>query len=156
MMHIRGHTSDYDGWAVRRRDRLVRTQDVLPYFQKLENQEDDTTPTAGHGGPLPLTNAGKHDPNPTSQAFIDACLELGYPATDDFNGPNMEGAGWHHINVVDGKRFAAYAGVPRAGAPPPEPDLRDRRARRRRGCSSRTAGAPASSTSRTAASTARR
>ena len=57
---------------------------------------------------LPLTNAGLHDPNPTSRAFIDACIELGYPPTDDFNGPNMIGAGWHHINVVDGKRFAAY------------------------------------------------
>ncbi len=107
MMHIRGHTSDYDGWAA---DGATgwSYQDVLPYFQKLENQEDTTSPWAGHGGPLPLTNAGKHDPNPTSQAFIDACLELGYPATDDFNGPTMEGAGWHHINVVDGKRFAAY------------------------------------------------
>ena len=48
-----------------------------------------------------------HNPNPTSRAFIDACLELGFPPTDDFNGPNMEGAGWHHINVKDGKRHAA-------------------------------------------------
>jgi choline dehydrogenase len=76
----------------------------------MENQEDDTSPWAGKGGPIPLTNAGLHDPNPTSAAFIAACRELGYPATDDFNGPNMEGVGWHHINVVDGKRFAAFRG----------------------------------------------
>ncbi len=107
MMHIRGHPSDYDGWAAGGATGWSY-QDVLPYFQKLEDQEDDTSPWAGHGGPLPLTNAGLHDPNPTSRAFIDACLELGYPGTEDFNGPNMEGAGWHHINVVDGKRFAAY------------------------------------------------
>ncbi len=107
MMHIRGHPSDYDGWAAGGATGWSY-QDVLPYFQKLENQEDNTSPWAGHDGPLPLTNAGLHDPNPTSRAFIDACLELGYPATDDFNGPNMIGAGWHHINVVDGKRFAAY------------------------------------------------
>lgn len=107
MMHIRGHPSDYDGWAAGGATGWSY-QDVLPYFQKLENQEDDTSPWAGKGGPLPLTNAGLHDPNPTSRAFIDACLELGYPPTDDFNGPNMLGAGWHHINVVDGKRFAAY------------------------------------------------
>ena len=107
MMHIRGHPSDYDGWAAGGATGWSY-KDVLPYFQKLEDQEDDTSPWAGHGGPLPLTNAGLHDPNPTSRAFIDACLELGYPGTDDFNGPNMEGAGWHHINVVDGKRFAAY------------------------------------------------
>ena len=107
MMHIRGHPSDYDGWATNGAPGWSY-QDVLPYFQKLENQEDDTSPWAGKGGPLPLTNAGLHDPNPTSRAFIDACLELGYPPTEDFNGPNMEGVGWHHINVVDGKRFAAY------------------------------------------------
>jgi choline dehydrogenase len=106
MMHIRGHPSDYDGWAAGGAPGWSY-QDVLPYFQKLEDQEDDTSPWAGHGGPLPLTNAGKHDPNPTSRAFIDACVELGYPPTDDFNGPTMEGVGWHHINVVDGKRFAA-------------------------------------------------
>jgi choline dehydrogenase len=107
MMHIRGHPSDYDGWAAGGATGWSY-QDVLPYFQKLEDQEDDTSPWAGHGGPLPLTNAGLHDPNPTSRAFIDACLELGYPETADFNGPKMEGVGWHHINVVDGKRFAAY------------------------------------------------
>ena len=107
MMHIRGHPSDYDGWAAGGATGWSY-KDCLPYFQKLEDQEDDTSPWAGHGGPLPLTNAGLHDPNPTSRAFIDACLELGYPGTEDFNGPNMEGTGWHHINVVDGKRFAAY------------------------------------------------
>jgi choline dehydrogenase-like flavoprotein len=107
MMHIRGHPSDYDGWAAGGATGWSY-QDCLPYFQKLENQDDETSPWAGHGGPLPVNNAGKHHPNPTSQAFIDACLELGYPPTEDFNGPDMEGAGWHHINVVDGKRFAAY------------------------------------------------
>ena len=35
--------------------------------------------------------------------------ELGYPQTDDFNGPKMEGAGWHHINVKDGKRYSVEA-----------------------------------------------
>ncbi len=106
MMHIRGHPSDYDGWAA-----MGCTgwsyEECLPYFQRLEDQEDDTSPWAGKGGPLPLTNAGKHDPNATSVAFLEACRELGYPSTDDFNGPDMEGAGWHHINVVDGKRVGA-------------------------------------------------
>jgi choline dehydrogenase len=107
MMHIRGHRSDYDGWAANGATGWSYDE-CQPYFQKLENQDDDTSPWAGHGGPLPVNNAGAHDPNPTSRAFIDACLELGYPPTDDFNGPNMEGAGWHHINVVEGKRVAAY------------------------------------------------
>jgi choline dehydrogenase len=106
LMHIRGHPSDYDGWA----EQGCAGWDyrsVLPYFQKLEDQEDDTGPWIGKGGPMPLLNAGRHNPNPTSAAFIEACKELGYPNTEDFNGPNMEGAGWHHVNIRDGKRCSA-------------------------------------------------
>jgi choline dehydrogenase len=103
MMHIRGHRSDYDTWAYSGCPGWSY-DDVQPYFQKLEGQEDDTSPWAGRSGPLVVTNAKLHNPNPTSQAFINACLELGFPATDDFNGPQMEGTGWHHINVKDGRR----------------------------------------------------
>ena len=109
LMHIRGHASDYDGWEA-----LGCTgwnyQSVLPYFQKLEDQEDDTGPWIGKGGPIALLNAGVHDPNPTSRAFIEACRELGYAYTEDFNGPQMEGTGWHHVNIRDGKRCSAREG----------------------------------------------
>ncbi len=108
MMHIRGHTSDFDNWAYSGCPGWSY-QDVLPYFKKLEDQEDNTSPWAGKGGPLRLENAKLHNPNPTSQTFIDACLELGYPYTEDFNGPNMEGAGWHHINTRNGQRDSMEA-----------------------------------------------
>lgn len=108
MMHIRGHPSDYDAWAYQGCPGWA-WKDVLPYFQKLEDQEDFTHPTAGHGGPLPVTNAKLHGPNPTSEAFIEACQELGFPLTEDFNGPQMEGTGWHHVNIKDGKRHSVYA-----------------------------------------------
>src|SRR5262249_27438960 len=39
-------------------------------------------------------------------AFIAACKELGYPQTDDFNGPHMLGTGWHHVNIRDGRRHS--------------------------------------------------
>lgn len=105
MMHIRGHTADYDGWAYGGCPGWSY-QDVLPYFQKLENQEDDSSPWAGKGGLLNVINAKLHNPNPTSEAFINACLELGYPYTPDFNGSNMEGVGWHHVNIKEGKRHS--------------------------------------------------
>jgi choline dehydrogenase len=103
MMHIRGDRSDYDNWAYNGCPGWSY-QDILPYFQKLEDQEDDTSPSAGKGGPLHVANAKLHDPNPTSAAFIQACLELGYPYTHDFNGTNLEGTGWHHVNIKDGQR----------------------------------------------------
>ena len=106
MMHIRGHVSDFDNWAYSGAPGWAY-KDALPYFKKVEDQEDHTSDWVGEGGMMSVINAGLHDPNPTSKAFIDACLELGYPYTDDFNGPNMEGAGWHHINVKDGKRHSA-------------------------------------------------
>jgi choline dehydrogenase len=106
MMHIRGHPSDYDAWAAQGCTGWDFAS-VLPYFQKLEDQEDDTGPLVGKGGPIPLLNAGLHGPNPTSAVFIDACRELGYPATDDFNGARMEGVGWHHVNIRNGKRCSA-------------------------------------------------
>jgi choline dehydrogenase len=103
LMHIRGHRSDYDNWAYNGCPGWG-FDDVLRYFQKLEDQEDDTSPLAGKGGPLRVASVSRHDPNPVSRAFIDACVELGFAKTDDFNGPQMEGAGWHHVNIKDGKR----------------------------------------------------
>jgi choline dehydrogenase len=59
---------------------------------------------------IAVNNAKNYGPNPTSAAFIEACAELGYPRTDDFNDPDrMEGTGWHHINVRNGRRHGAYA-----------------------------------------------
>lgn len=105
MMHIRGHPLDFDNWAYNGAPGWA-FKDVLPYFQKLEDQEDHTSEWAGHGGPLSVINAKNHAHHPLSEVFIQACLELGYPATDDFNGPHMEGTGWHHIDVKDGKRHS--------------------------------------------------
>ncbi len=109
MMHIRGHPSDFDNWAYNGAPGWSY-QDMLPYFQKLEDQDDDTNPTAGHGGMIAVNNAKNNGPNPTSACFIEACVELGYPRTDDFNHPDhMEGTGWHHVNIRNGRRHGAYA-----------------------------------------------
>jgi choline dehydrogenase len=108
MMHIRGHPADFDNWAYQGAAGW-RYRDVLPYFTRMECQEDVTGPTTGTSGPQRITNAGWHDPNPASRAFIDACAELGYPELKDFNAGDMFGAGWHHLDVADGKRQGALA-----------------------------------------------
>jgi choline dehydrogenase len=106
MMHVRGHPSDYDAWAYQGAAGWGY-QDVLPYFTRIEAQEDMTGPTTGTSGPQRITNAGWHDPNPASQAFLDACAELGYAKLDDFNAGDMLGAGWHHLDIADGRRQGA-------------------------------------------------
>jgi choline dehydrogenase len=118
MMHIRGHPSDFDNWAYCGAAGWSY-RDVLPYFTRMESQEDVTGPTTGTSGPQRITNAGWHDPNPASRSFIDACAELGYPELKDFNAGEMLGAGWHHIDVADGQRQGALASylTPALGRP---------------------------------------
>jgi choline dehydrogenase len=123
MMHIRGHSSDFDHWAYQGAAGWSYA-DVLPYFTRLESQEDVTGPTTGVSGPQKVTNAGLHDPNPASRAFIDACTELGYPELKDFNSGDMYGTGWHHIDVVDGKRQGALASYLTPALPRPNLTLR--------------------------------
>lgn len=108
MMHVRGHPSDFDNWAYQGAAGWSY-KDLLPYFKKIERQEDPVDSWAGTDGPQIVTNAGRHDPNPLSRTFIDACVQLGYPEVADFNGPQMLGAGWHHINVENGRRYGTLA-----------------------------------------------
>jgi len=108
MMHIRGHPTDFDNWAYSGAAGWSY-QDVLPYFTRMESQEDVTGPSTGTSGPQRITNAGWHNPNPSSRAFIEACVELGHPELKDFNSGEMLGAGWHHIDVADGERQGALA-----------------------------------------------
>ena len=104
-----GRAADFDFWAYNGCAGWA-FEDVLPYFQKLENQEDDTNPTGGKGGPVNVKHA-KDTGNAVSQTWIDACIERGYPYVEDFNREDAEhngfGAGWHHIDVKDGKRCGA-------------------------------------------------
>ncbi|WP_371785570.1 GMC family oxidoreductase [Streptosporangium subroseum] len=104
MMHTRGRPQDYDNWAYQGCPGWS-FDDVLPYFQKLEDQQDDHNPLAGRGGPMTVADAGDTG-NPISQTFIDACVELGHPHLDDFNA-GLSGAGWHHVNIKDGLRRGA-------------------------------------------------
>ncbi|MET7995717.1 GMC family oxidoreductase N-terminal domain-containing protein [Amycolatopsis sp. NPDC005232] len=48
-------------------------------------------------------------PNPLSQIFVDAALAAGHPRTDDFNGADGEGAGWHDLSIADGVRQSTSA-----------------------------------------------
>ena len=48
MMHVRARAADLDDWAYRGCAGWS-FQESLPFYQKLENQLDDTDPTAGKG-----------------------------------------------------------------------------------------------------------
>ena len=105
MVYIRGHASDYDRWS-----QLGLTgwgwADVLPYFRKAEDSERGSDEFHGSGGPLHTSRKGAL-PHVLNAAFISAAEQAGYKRTDDFNGPQFEGAGQYDATIKDGERFSA-------------------------------------------------
>jgi choline dehydrogenase len=108
MVYIRGHASDYDRWA-----QLGLTgwgwADVLPYFRKSQDSDRGATEFHGAGGPLHTSRKGPL-PHILNDAFIAAAVEAGHKRTDDFNGPQFEGAGMYDATIKDGSRFSAAKG----------------------------------------------
>ncbi len=102
---IRGQPQDYDGW----RD-LGNPgwgwSDVLPYFVKLEsNQDRGEDQLHGTGGPLHVSNIPRR--HELIEAVIAAAEQHGIPRTNDFNGRSQEGAGYYQLTVRNGLRISA-------------------------------------------------
>lgn len=101
MIYIRGHRQCYDDWAALSNDGWG-FDNVLPYFKKSEHYflgENDFHATGGE-----LHVANPRDPNPLSCAFVDAALEFGLPANNDFNGRSQSGVGFYQLTQKDGRR----------------------------------------------------
>ena len=107
MVYQRGHPSDYDGWA-RQGNPGWAYRDVLPYFRKMQHQERGESEQHGVGGPI--NTADLQDPNPLSQAFVAAALELGYRHNADFNDGEQEGFGLYQVTQKNGRRHSAAVG----------------------------------------------
>jgi choline dehydrogenase len=101
MLYIRANPADYDGWAAMGFEGWGWT-DVLPYFLRSEDNERGASELHGAGGPLRVSEGrARHR---TSEAFIEAAIEAGIPANDDFNGPQQDGVGWYQVTQRDGLR----------------------------------------------------
>jgi choline dehydrogenase len=101
LIYIRGQREDYDHWAA-----LGNTgwgwEDVLPWFIKAEGNQRGASFLHGADGPLKVSDiASKHE---LIEAFIDGARQTGVPRTEDFNGPQQEGAGYFQLNTHRGWR----------------------------------------------------
>ena len=104
MVYIRGNRRDYDGWAELGFDGWG-WDDVLPYFIKAEDNERGASELHGAGGPLRVSeNRSRYR---TCEAFVEAAEQAGIPLTEDFNGPEQDGAGWYQVTQRDGMRCSA-------------------------------------------------
>ena len=104
MIYIRGHRSDFDEWAALGCDGWGYA-DVLPYFRRSEDNSRGASAYHGAGGPLRVERP--RDAAPVMRAFVEAAAQAGYPETDDFNGPEQEGAGFYDLTQKRGRRHSA-------------------------------------------------
>ncbi|MBM4795710.1 GMC family oxidoreductase N-terminal domain-containing protein [Streptomyces sioyaensis] len=103
MVFLRGHRNDFDRWAAAGCAGWD-FEALLPYFRRMETVTGKDPKFRGDSGPMRPAPARPEDANPVSQAFVDAAVAAGHPATDDFNGAGQEGAGWHDLSIADGRR----------------------------------------------------
>lgn len=111
MLYVRGHKSDYDHWADLGCDGWS-WDEVLPYFQKSENNERGADETHGASGPLQVSD--QKEPRPITQAFVDAATQLQHRRRHDFNAGENEGVGLYqvtqfHDEAKNGERCSAAA-----------------------------------------------
>jgi choline dehydrogenase len=78
---------------------------VLPYFKKSEDYYGGASRYHGAGGPLAVSRIT--DPNPLTEAFIEAALRAGNPINYDFSGSDLIGVGLTDLTVRDGRRCNA-------------------------------------------------
>lgn len=103
-VYMRGTPADYDGWCA-----LGNAgwgwDDVLPYFKRSENHF--LGESALHGGRGEMAISTLDEPHRASRAFVDAALEVGLPANEDFNGRTQDGVGYLQFSIKDGRRISA-------------------------------------------------
>jgi choline dehydrogenase len=102
MVYVRGHAKDFDEWQEAGATNWDYAH-CLPYFKKAESWAFGEDQYRGDQGPLGVNN-GNQMKNPLYQTFINAGIEAGYLATDDYNGQQQEGFGAMHMTIKDGRR----------------------------------------------------
>jgi choline dehydrogenase len=101
MIYIRGNRADYDGWDVDG----WRFDDLLPYFLRSEDNERGASEWHGAGGPLSVSE--NRSKNVIAEAMLEAALQSGRSANDDFNGAEQDGWGFYQVTQRGGRRCSA-------------------------------------------------
>ena len=104
MIYVRGNRRDYDRWAQRGLSGWSYDE-VLPAFLRSEGHIQRNSAYHNAGGELTVCRARGW--NPLLDVFCQAGEEAGYPANDDFNGPEQDGVGRYDFTIRNGKRWSA-------------------------------------------------
>ena len=102
----RGFPEDFDSWAFLGNDEWSYAK-VLPFYKKMETDLDIQDDFHGTDGPMPVRRRQSAPCPDIQKAFYDACLQEGFGATGDTNGPNPSGVGVTPTNNLDGMRMSS-------------------------------------------------
>ncbi|OYR21733.1 GMC family oxidoreductase [Brucella thiophenivorans] len=102
MIYMRGQARDYDLWRQAGCDGWG-WEDVLPFFKKSEDNFAGADDLHGAGGEWRVETARLHWD--ILDAFRDAAIAAGIPATDDFNRGDNEGVSYFKVNQKRGIRW---------------------------------------------------
>ena len=106
---LRGTPEDFDHWSSLGNDEWGFLK-VLPYFRKLESDQDIQDDFHGTGGPIPVRRHQRETWLPLQSAFHQACLAAGFPDDPDMNHPDSGGAGPIPLNNPGGVRMSTALG----------------------------------------------
>jgi choline dehydrogenase len=106
---IRGTPEDYDEWAELGCEEWS-FEKCLPYFRKLEDDQDHGGDYHGKGGPIPIVRWRDEELTPVQRAYREACLAAGHPASDDHNVPGSTGVGSWAMNRAGNLRISTAIG----------------------------------------------
>jgi len=91
-----GDPENYNFWA-RLGNEGWRFEDVLPFFQKLEDYHGPNPTNRGSGGPIPIIIPPFQ--SPAAHAFVDAAADLGFDDTGDFANHQKDTIGFIESNT---------------------------------------------------------
>jgi 5-(hydroxymethyl)furfural/furfural oxidase len=109
MVAFRGTADDYDEWAAQGAQGWSWNE-VLPYFCKLESDQDFQGPAHGNAGPIPIRRIPQSDWPPLSTALHRYAGDAGMDFVPDMNADFREGYGVTPIGNLGSGRVTTAAG----------------------------------------------
>ncbi len=103
MIYMRGQSRDYEQWAELTGDEAWRWDACLPYFRRHEDHHLGDNDLHGAGGEWRVER--QRLSWEILDAFAQASVQAGIPATDDFNRGTNEGVGYFEVNQRKGWRW---------------------------------------------------
>ena len=95
---LRGESDDYDTWASWGNSEWSY-QKVLPFFRRLENDQDFRDDYHGSDGPIFARRERRENWTPPQAAFYNACRDEGFVDVPDHNNPDSTGVGRCHATI---------------------------------------------------------